>query len=186
MNSSPHVVGLVAGILFLGAILWLMRWLGVAPASTTTAAHGKPTPLDSGCVLVPLKELKTTRSTVELACQLALGRRARVLLVYVIELPYSVDLNVQVPEAEEQAPNLLATGEQIVKQYGLTVESRVLHHRTTEKAISELAREVDAQTIVMSTGTPHWWSFGRLDRAVAAVMRSAPCRVVVAKQPLPA
>jgi nucleotide-binding universal stress UspA family protein len=112
--------------------------------------------------------------------------RARVLLVYVIELPYTVDLNVPFSEAEELARHLLAVGEQIVRQHDLPVESHVLRHRTTEQAVSELAREVGAQTIVLGTSAPRWWSFGRLDHIAAAVMRKAPCRVVVAEPSVPA
>jgi nucleotide-binding universal stress UspA family protein len=185
MNSFPNAMGLVAGFLFLGAILWLIRWLSAAPPPGQAADDRKSARPASSCILVPLMELKTARSTVELACQLASERRARVLLVHVIELPYTVDLNVPFSEAEEQARHLLAVGEQIVRQHDLPAESRVLRHRTTEQAVSELAREVGAQTIVLATGTPHWSSFGRLDHIVAAVMRNAPCRVVIAEQPLP-
>ncbi len=183
MISFPNPAGLVVGALFLGAILWLVRWLGNVPISNLPTVERGPMQETSNCIVVPLTEEKTAMSTVELACQLSLERHARILLVYVIRLPYTVDLNVPFPEAEEQAQKMLAMGELIVRQHDLVPESRVLRHRTMGQAVSELAREVSAQTIVMSTGKRRWWSFGRLDHIVASVMRNAPCRVVLVEQP---
>jgi len=183
-NSSP--IGIALGLLFFGAMLGFVRWMLTASRSAQQVSRARWIRANSNCIIVPLTEKASSREAVELACRLASDRKAEILLAHVIEIPLTLGLDVPLPDVEESAWQLLEASERIVKQHNLKVESRLLRNRTTAEGILELAREAGAEVIVVGTNTPSWWSFSGIERTVMQLLRCAPCKVVIAKAPLPA
>lgn len=184
MPSNSTLIGLGLGILYLGAILGIVLWMFAG--RPTRAPRAAATRINRNCIIVPLTDSACCRQALEFACDLASERHAAIILAHVIEIPMTLGLDVPLESAEEHGRLILADGESVVKEFDLPVESRLIRHRMTTQAILELAEATGAETIVLGTGTPPWWSPARIERSVAELMRRAPCQVVVAKAPLAA
>lgn len=186
MNPTLNPIGIALAFLYLSAILMLLRWMfAVSPHPARRMSSGKQAQSNRHCIIVPLTESAASQQAVKLACELALAREASILLTRVIEIPLTLGLDVRLPDAEEEAGRLLESAASVVRGYGLEVESRVLRHRTTTEAILELVRETGAETIVVGTSIPPWWSLARIGRTEAALLHHAPCQVIVAQSPVP-
>lgn len=179
-------IGVALAFLFLGSVLAIFRWMfAVSPQAAQQNRRGQLQP-DGHRIIVPLLESAVSMQAVDLACQLASERKAKIILVYVIEVPYTLGLDVPLPGAEDRARRLLLQGASIAEERGLQTESRILRNRTAEEAILELSRETGVEAIVVGMGTASWWSFSQMGRTVSGLFQHAPCQVVIAKAPLPA
>jgi nucleotide-binding universal stress UspA family protein len=186
MNPTLNPIGIALAFLYLSAILMLLRWMfAVSPHLARRTSSGKQAQSNRHCIIVPLTESAASQQAVKLACELALDRKASILLTHVIEIPLTLGLDVRLPDVEEEAGRLLESPASLVRECGLEVESRVLRHRTTAEAILELVRETGAEAIVVGTSIRPWWSLARIGRTEAALLHHAPCPVIVAQSPLP-
>jgi nucleotide-binding universal stress UspA family protein len=186
MNPTLNPIGIALAFLYLGAILMLLHWMfAVSPHPARRMSSGKQAPSSRHRIVVPLTESATSQQAVKLACELALDRKASILLTHVIEIPLTLGLDVRLPDVEEEAGRLLESAASVVREYGLEVESRVMRHRTTTEAILELVGETGAEAIVVGTSVPPWWPLARIGHTVAALLHHAPCQVIVARSPMP-
>jgi nucleotide-binding universal stress UspA family protein len=179
-------IGVALAFLFLGSVLAVLRWM--LAASPRAAHQNRRVQLQPNGhrIIVPLLESAVSMQAVDLACQLASERQATIMLAYVIEVPYTLGLDVPLPGAEDRAKRLVRQAESIVMQHGLQAESCVLQQRRGEDAILELARELDAEAIVVGMTSASWWSISQLGKTVSGLFQHAPCQVVIAKPPLAA
>ncbi len=184
MNQLENPLVLVLLLLLVGAVLALAHWLTEGLAGSSNLATGwRPSKGYPKRIIVPLLDRATWRDAVDVACDLAAEHRATILLVHVIEIPWTLGLDVPLPEVEEEARSLLEAGRTVVAGRGLQVEARILRHRAATEAIVGLARETGADAIVMESGTPPWWSLARIERTVSGLLRRASCQVIVVKAP---
>ncbi len=186
MNPTLNPIGIALALLYLSVILILLRWMfAVSPHLARQTSSGKQAQPNRHCIIVPLTESAASQQAVKLACELALDRKANILLIHVIEIPLTLGLDVRLPDVEEKARRLLESAANVARGCGLEIESRVLRQRTTTEAVLELARQTSAETIVVGTSIPPWWPLARIGRTEAALLHHAPCQVIVARSPLP-
>ena len=179
-------ISIALAFAFLGSLLAIFRWMfATVPQAALPSRGAQPKRLNEHRIIVPVLDSVGSMQAAELACQLAIERHAKVVLAYVIEIPFTLGLDVPLPSVEERAWRLLQHAEAIVKEYDAQVELRLLRHRKTEDAIVELAREIGAETIVIGAATAPWWSLSRIESTVSSLLQHAPCQVVVAKAPQP-
>jgi nucleotide-binding universal stress UspA family protein len=98
----------------------------------------------------------------------------------VIEVPLDLPLDVHLPEAEEEADQVLDNSAALVESYGVRAVSRVLRARTAGPAIVEEIERRTAELVVMGAprGRP-----GRgpiFGRTVDYVLKHSPARVLIA------
>ena len=87
-------IGIALAFLFLGSILAIFRWLFAAsPHAAQQSRHAQLQP-NGHRIIVPLLESAVSMQAVDLACQLASERKAKIILTYVIEVPYTLGLRV--------------------------------------------------------------------------------------------
>jgi nucleotide-binding universal stress UspA family protein len=177
MNATFSPLGIVLAFIFLGALFAVLRWMfGVSPTQKSIRPV-QPALVYGHRIIVPLLESVASMQAVELGCQLAAERQAKIIIVHVIEVPFTLALDVPLPGAEERGRRLLSQAERIVLQHGLQAESFVLRHRKTEDAILETARAVVAEAIVMGTCTnARWPSSDGLHRGDNSKARAMPSR----------
>lgn len=184
MSASLNPIGIALAFLFLGSMAAVFRWMFAAsPRPVTQIRRAQPKPTNGHYIIVPLLESVVSMQAADLASQIATERHAKIILVNVIEVPFTLGLDVPLPGAEEKARRLLQHAESIVEQHGLPVESRVLRHRRAEEAILELARETGAETIVVGANTAGWWPLSQIGNTVSDLFQHAPCQVVLASAP---
>ncbi len=181
-----HPLGIVLATIFLTSLLALFRWMFAAPPPAPLQVINVEQTIPAlNRILVPLNESVASERAVELACRLAPDQKAEIILAYVIQVPLTLGLNASLPALEEQARQVLQTGEFIAKQHRLKAECRIVRHRTALDGILDLAREVNAELIVIGTGIPQRRNFLELDPTVMELLKRAPCEVVASKAPIP-
>ncbi len=180
-------LGIFLALLFLSLMGILFRWMfAVPPQPPMQVINIKSTVSNLNRIVVPLIESIASERAVELACRLASDQKSEIILAAVITVPLSLSLDSPVPQLEKQARQALETGSFIVKQHKLKCETRIVHHRSAADGILQVARDEDADVIVVGTGVPQRRNFAEMSATAMELLRRAPMQVIIAKAPIAA
>jgi nucleotide-binding universal stress UspA family protein len=174
--------GVVIAVLFVAAIGALMWWMFRVPRPVTAEVAKARRSLDAArLILVPTTGTPASQRAVELACRLAQEQRAEILLVYVIEVPRTLQLGAPLPPAEQEASEALTVAKEVVMLHDLPVRALVHRARQAGDGIIAAAKDHRADLIVMGI-TPghhgHVWG-----RTAETLLHRAPCEVIFDKLP---
>ncbi len=187
LGISINPLGVFLAATFLSLMLLLFRWMfAVPPQPPMQVINVKSSFSSLNRIVVPLIESVASERAVELACRLASDQKTEIILGAVIVVPLSLSLNTPMPGPEQAAQRAIDTGTFIVKQHKLKSESRIERNRTAADGILQLARDMDADVIVMGAGVPQRRNFAEMSATAMELLRRAPCEVIVAKAPIPA
>jgi len=132
-------------------------------------------------IVVPVVRSHETEEALVAAARVAAERRATIAAVAVVEVPRALPLDADLPEAEEEAHELLDSVREILEPYGVRVVTRLARGRRAADVIVEEATQRQAELVVLGARrrdvalrTP---VFGR---TVASVLERSPCRVLLA------
>jgi APA family basic amino acid/polyamine antiporter len=159
-----------------------------------------------GNMLVPVFGEPLDDDIMSTAGQLASERKgdasggAKILAIYVLEIPMSLPLDAPVPPARlERAERALARAKQVGEEYsGVEVRGLPVRGRTVGSAIVEQARQNEAELIVIGAEPPSQVRGGgvlgglagghprELGEVTAYVLEKAPTRVLITAPPDPA
>ena len=147
-----HPVGGVIGGAITAAIAAVMYWMLHPPASRTvkiakTAAEQAQE--IAGDVLVVFTSDIHSEVLMALAARMAKGRRADLVCIYVIEVPYTLPVDAELPKEERAGLELLTAAEEIGRKAGLEIRTRIIRDRQAGPAIIRVAQEENARLIVM-------------------------------------
>jgi basic amino acid/polyamine antiporter, APA family len=132
-------------------------------------------------ILVPVLRTVESEEALIAAARLASERRARVVLLHVIEVPLDKSLDADLGDREAVGDDILDEAEALLETYaGLRIISRLERARSAGPAIVEEAARRDAEVVILGAsrtkvrgGKP---IFGR---TVDYVLRNSPTRVAV-------
>jgi len=132
-------------------------------------------------ILVPILRTAESEEALVAAARLASERRARIVILHVLEVPLDRQLDAQLPERREIADQILDEAQALLENYaGVQVTSRLERARSAGPAIVDEAMRREAEVIILGAsrtkvkgGKP---IFGR---TVDYVLRNAPTRVAV-------
>lgn len=181
-TAQLSVTGVVIAVLFVTAISLLMWWMFRVPRAVTAEVAKARRSLDTArLILVPTTGTPASRRAVELACRLAQEQRAEILLVYVVEVPRTLELGAPLPPVEQEAKEALTVGKEVVMMHSLPVKAVVQRARQAGDGIMAAAKDHQADLIVMGI-TPgrhgHIWG-----RTAETLLHRAPCEVIFDKLP---
>jgi len=181
---NVHPLGVFIALLFTGAMGSLIWWmLHPPPVIPQTVAHARRSVGALKSILVPTVGASYSDRGVELACRLGAEQRADVHLVYVIEVPRTLPLGAPLPQAEAQAQAALDRAAQIVRMRDLNPVLHTERAREAAEGIIRAARDFDADVIVLGMRPDVGPSEALLGRTTDALLRRAPCEVIVDKVP---
>lgn len=178
VNVTP--LGIVLALVFIGCMTVIFWWMfRVPPAVTYHAVTARRAVSALRRVLVPTLPDTASARAVEMACRLAEPQHGEIVLAYVFEVPLILPLNAPMPEAEAKAEEAFQQAEGIVQAHGLQARRRSRASRQAGDGIIDLAREEQADLIVM--GLPHKRRPGDviIGPTTERVLRRAPCEVIV-------
>lgn len=148
------------------------------------ARGSKVGPIAFRRILVPVLDRTISEHAVALACRLAAERRNAVTALFVVEVPVELPLDAHMFAAEAHAKDVLAEAAAIGDLYGVTVGGKIARGRAAGEAIAEEARAAHSEIIVLSAPRKRRGVAGAIfGSTVDAVLRLAPCRVMVAAAP---
>lgn len=128
-------------------------------------------------ILVPVEGIPADEDAIRLACQTAKQDKAKVLMIYVIEVQRNLPLDAENIPAQERGEQVLGRAEQIAHTIHGTAESELLQARVAGSAIVDEAIDRGIDLIVM--GVPYRKTLGDfyLGATASYVFKTAPCPV---------
>jgi nucleotide-binding universal stress UspA family protein len=119
----------------------------------------------------------TDSEVVEMACNVAKRNKARVHVIYVIEVKRTLPLTAELDSEMEKGEAVLANAERVAEEAGYRAETEILQAREVGPAVVDEAVERGCDLIVI--GVPYKLKFGSFDIGEAAnyALKSSPVRV---------
>lgn len=135
-------------------------------------------------ILVAVNGRDADVEAVKLACDLAKKSKAKVHVVYVIEVKRSLPLDAVIESEIEKAEKVLTRAEDIAADRDCEVETDLIQAREVGPAIVDEAMEREVDLILM--GVTYKKSFGvfNLGRVIPYVLEASPCRVLLCREPM--
>jgi len=135
-------------------------------------------------ILVTVNGKDADVESVKLACALAKKPKAKVYVVYVIEVKRSLPLDAVIESEIAKAEKILSRAEETASDRDYEVETDLVQAREVGPAIVDEAMEKEVNLILM--GVTYKKSFGvfNLGRVIPYVLEAAPCRVLLCREPM--
>jgi nucleotide-binding universal stress UspA family protein len=122
---------------------------------------------------------------VRLAASIAKPYKADLIAVHVVEIDWSMPLDVDVAGRSEEIQQVLDLAEGTAESFGVRLESVLLQARDVGAALVDEALERDADLLVV--GLAYRTKFGgdfAIGRTIPYVLKNAPCAVWVVREPI--
>lgn len=134
-------------------------------------------------ILVPVNGTPSDAEALKLACSLAKESKARIFVVYVVEVRRSLPLDVRLDTEISKGEDTLTQAEQVVEEEECQVEAALLQAREVGPAIVEEAVEREVDIIIMGFGYKSRFGEFSLGDAVPYVLKNASCPVILYRLP---
>jgi APA family basic amino acid/polyamine antiporter len=166
---------------FVGYVIY-RRWVVKAPLRETVRAPvlvlGPSLTVEYRTILVPVVRSEESEEALVAAARLAAERRATVAVVHALEIPLDLPLDVELPDAERLADEVLDNAAALLESYGVRVATRLLRARAAGPAIVEEAERRNAELVII--GTPRGRRLRRIvGGTVDYVLKHSPSRVLL-------
>ncbi len=133
-------------------------------------------------ILVPYDGSAQADDLLHLACQ-DVGNGGRVVALYVTRVPPSLPLDPLPAHMDAAGNDALDRAERVTRRYDGLVETRLVRARRVADAVVGEARETGADAIYVPLASGGIWRRWRGARVAWAVVRRAPCRVLLCYAP---
>ena len=123
---------------------------------------------------------------VRLVAELAKAHKAELIGVHVVEIDWSMPLDMDVAGRSEEIQRVLDVAEGTAESAGVNLEPVLLQARDVGAALVDEAVEREADLLVV--GLAYRTKFGgdfAIGRTIPYVLKNAPCAVWVVREPIP-
>ena len=135
-------------------------------------------------ILVPVKGDDADEQALRLACSLVRKNKGKLFVLYVIEVERKLPVETQITAGMEHGEAVLGRMEQVASEEKCTIEAELLQAREAGPAVVEEAMERQADLIIMGVSYKRRHGEFNLGSTVPYVLKRAPCRVWVSREPL--
>ncbi|HVP90580.1 MAG TPA: universal stress protein [Terriglobales bacterium] len=182
MTLAPQVtlLGVALAFVFCGSMFVILWWMLHPPAHVSlSAAKARVAVSAIKKIIVPTIGTGYSERAVELACRLGEKQKAEIVVAHFIKIPFTLPLNASMESAETAAKEIVERGVEIVRHSNLPSRAVVERARQVEDGIIRLAREEDADLIVMGIRPVVGLPERIVGRTSEAVLHRAPCEVLI-------
>ena len=135
-------------------------------------------------ILVTVSGKDADTETVKLACDLAKKPKAKIYVVYVIEVKRSLPLDAVIESEIHRAEEALARAEDVASDKDYEVETDLIQGRDAGPAIVDEAMDKEVDLILMGFTYKKRFGVFNLGRVIPYVLEEAPCRVLLYREPM--
>jgi nucleotide-binding universal stress UspA family protein len=172
LTPALHPLGAFLALVVVGAVGSTLYWM-LHPAMSSSARIAQTASTQAseiaGNVLVVFSADINSLVLMALAARMAKRQQANVVAIYVIEVPYTLPIEADLPQQERRALDALRAAQEIGRAAGVDIETRMIRDRQTGTAIIRAAREENVSLIVMGTYREHGYAGAPLAKAIEFV-----------------
>ena len=168
---------------FAGYAIYRRRVLKVPLTATVRApvmVLGPSLTVEYRTIVVPVVRTAESEEALVAAARLAAERGSRVAVVHVIEVPLDLPLDVQLPDAEAEADEILDQSTAFVEGYGIRAVGRLLRARAAGPEIVAEADRRNAELVILGAPRPKVARGPIFGRTVDYVLKHSASRVLIA------
>lgn len=136
-------------------------------------------------ILVAARGNGVDQTGVEVACKLGRKSKAKIFIVYVIEVNRALPVDAIINTDAESAEKVLQEAEEYAQDRDFDIETEIIQARDVGPAIIEVARQHNVDIIVMSMSYKKRFGSFTMGHAIPFVLEEAPCRVIICREPKP-
>ncbi len=152
--------------------------------SATHRGESRQTGVRMPSALVPVTGAKYDEEVVRLGCELLESAQSRLHILYVIEVSREYPLDAAMNTVYMLGERALSKMEEIASDYKCILNAEIVQVRKAGAAIVREAVFKEVDTIVMGTSYKETYGAYSLDEHIPYVLRHAPCRVIVSREPI--
>ena len=130
-------------------------------------------------ILVPISGNGADEEAIKLACILAKRHKAKIYVVYVIEVARSLPLDAHVDSEMEKAEEVLTHAEDVAAEEDCDIETDLLQAREAGPGVVDEAMERGIDLIIIGVGYKRRLGMFDLGETIPYVLKEAPCRVLL-------
>jgi nucleotide-binding universal stress UspA family protein len=178
MTLSGLLIAVMIGVA-IGSTLW---WMLHPPTTLVQRIARKATSDLStmvGSVIVVFSEEIASTHMLALAAKLARGERSELLVVYVLEVPYSLPPDATMEAEERAALDTLGAAETIANQTDVSLRTEIIKSRSTKQAVLDLAKREKANLIILGSYREGKYTGAPLSRTIEEIAADAKCDVLI-------
>jgi nucleotide-binding universal stress UspA family protein len=135
-------------------------------------------------ILVAVSGKDADAEAVKLACDLAKKPKAKIYVIYVVEVKRSLPLDAVIESEMARAEKILARAEEIASDKDYEVETALIQGRDAGPAIVDEAMEREVDLILIGFTYKKRFGVFNLGRVIPYVLEEAPCRVLLYREPI--
>jgi nucleotide-binding universal stress UspA family protein len=179
-GSAVHitVAGTIIAILIASIVFATLWWMLHAPASYVQKIAAEAESELERIIVVFSPEINSAHM-MALAVKLARGERSELLAIYVIEVPYTLPPDAEMPEEERTALDALGAAETIANRNNVTFRAETIKARSTKQAVLDIAKREKADLIILGSYREGKYSGAPLGRTIEEIAADAKCDVLI-------
>ena len=135
-------------------------------------------------ILVALNGSDTDGDVVTTACHISIGSKARMTLIFVIEIPRKYPIDIELAKMTAEAEDTLDQMEKLCRKMKVKPNTVIVQARSMGTAIVAHSREQTADIIVMGIDKMVTNSTHAISDDVAYVLENANCKIITCKSPV--
>ncbi|HLX25578.1 MAG TPA: universal stress protein [Candidatus Cybelea sp.] len=183
-GSEVHVTiaGAVVALVIAGMVGATLWWMLHPPSSyVQRIAERAESELERmvGSLIVVFSPEIDSSHMLALAVKLARGERSQLLAIYVIEVPYTLPPDAEMPLEERAALDALGAAETIANNNNVTIRTETVKTRSTKQAVLDVAKRVKADLIILGSFREGKYSGAPLGRTIEEIAADAKCDVLI-------
>ena len=183
-SSSVHVTlaGAIIGCAIAATVFATLWWMLHPPASyVMKIAAEAASELERmvGSIIVVFSPEINSAHMMALAVKLARGERSELLAIYVVEVPYTLPPDAEMPEEERTALDALGAAETIANSSNVTFRAETIKARSTKQAVLDIAKREKADLIILGSYREGKYSGAPLGRTIEEIAADAKCDVLI-------
>jgi nucleotide-binding universal stress UspA family protein len=182
--AAEHVTvtGALVALFIAGAVgstLWWMLHPPVSYVQQIAARAEHELERMVGSLIVAFSPEIDSSHMVALAVKLARGERSELLALYVIEVPYTLPPDAEMPAEERIALDALGAAETIANKNNVTMRTETIKARSTKQAVLDVAKRVKANLIILGSFREGKYSGAPLGNIIEEIAADAKCDVLI-------